>query len=149
MTRLSHEATVLFKFVWPCGWLGLIGSFLFGALFGAPPRWGPGISHFWGTVILIVLFAFGVFFTVTVSLPLKRVDRDGALLRISNYMWEDVAPIADIRKVKIRGEFERHNNSMPSVTVWFRERRKIVFLARTQEVLDSFLASLPSGTTGS
>lgn len=142
--RISHDATFAFKFVWPVGWLGFIGTFLMGALLGSETRWGPGITPFWGKTILGVLFGVGVFMVVRLSIPLKRVDEADGSLHISNYLSTDIVPMTSIRAAKVTGDFG--HNRMPSVEVWFRERTrygsKIVFLARSEELLTRFLSEL-------
>jgi hypothetical protein len=144
--QLSHGSTFLFKFVWPCAWLGSIGGFLVSSLLGFTPRWGPGITPFWGHVILVVLFVLGIAMLVRLSLPLKRVEESVGFLHISNYLSNEVVPVTNIRSVRVTGDFGR--NRMPSVEVWFRQRTrygsKIVILAASEAVLTAFLATLES-----
>jgi hypothetical protein len=147
LKRISHGATFLFKFVWPAGWLGFIGAFLLGSILGSPPRWGPRITPFWGNAILVLLFGFGIVFVIRLSIPLKHVDEGDGSLHISGFFSDEVVPLANIRAVKITGDFG--HNRMPSVEVRFRQRTRygsrIVFLAASKEGLAGFLAGLESG----
>jgi hypothetical protein len=124
----------------------MIGTFLVSSLLGSPPRWGPGITTLWGNVILAVLFVLGIVMLVRLSLPLKHVDEAIGFLHISNYLSNEVVPVTNIRSVRVTGDFG--HNRVPSVEVWFRQRTrygsKIVFLAASEEILTTFLATLES-----
>jgi hypothetical protein len=144
MRRLSSSTTPLFKFVWPVGFLGFIGSFLAQSLLGPGVRWGPGITPFWGNVILVGLLLVGFAVLATLSLPLKRVDYDGESLHISNYLSTDHVAVNQVSAVRVYGEFR--NNERPTVKLRFRDRtrfgRHIAFIAASPELLDDFCRSL-------
>jgi hypothetical protein len=97
-------------------------------------------------VILAVLFVLGIAVLVSLSLPLKYVEESIGFLHISNYLSNEAVPVTSIRSVRVTGDFGR--NRMPSVGVWFRQRTrygsKIIFLAASEEVLTTFLATLES-----
>ena len=144
LRRLSSSSTPLFKFVWPVGFLGFIGYFLAKSLLGFDVRWGTGITPFWGNVILAGLLLVGLAIAATLSIPLKRVDYDGARLHISNYLSTDQVAVNQVSSVKVYGEFRR--NERPTVKLRFRDRtrfgRHIAFIAASPELLDDFCRSL-------
>jgi hypothetical protein len=149
LRRLSSSTTPLFKFVWPVGFLGPIGYFLAKSLLGLGVRWGPGITPFWGNVILAGLLLGGLAVLATMSIPLKRVDYDGESLHISNYVSTDPVAVNQVSAVTVYGEF-RHNER-PTVKIRFRDRtrfgRQIVFIAESPELLDDFCRSLGPDVT--
>lgn len=149
LRRLSSSTTPLFKFVWPVGFLGFIGFFLAQSLLGLDVRWGPGITPFWGNVILVGLLLGGLAVSATLSMPLKRVDYDGESLHISNYLSTDHVAVNQVSAVKVYGEFG--HNQRPTVKLRFRDRtkfgRRIVFIAESPELLDDFCGSLGPDVT--
>jgi hypothetical protein len=144
LRRLSSPSTPIFKFVWPAGFLGFIGYFLAQSLLGLDVRWGPGITPFWGNVILAGLLLLGLAVAVTWSIPLKRIDYDGVSLHISNYLSTDQVAVNQVSSVKVYGKFYR--NERPTVKLRFRDRtrfgRHIAFIAASPELLDEFCRSL-------
>jgi hypothetical protein len=140
----------MFKFVWPVLWLGFIGSFLFGSLTGAnPPRFGSGITPFWGNVMLSVLFAFGVFVTITGAVPMRRVDWDGRDMWVWNYFFSTrTVPLSQIARVRIYGDFS--SKGRPVVRLFMRDRaqygRRFDFIPEDEALLTEFLGSLEPGT---
>ena len=144
LRRLSSSSTPLFKFVWPVGFLGFIGFFLAQSLLGRDVRWGSGITPFWGNAILAGLLLLGLAVVATWSIPLKRVDYDGKILHISNYLSTDQVAVNQVSSVKVYGEF--HRNERPTVKLRFRDRtrfgRHIAFIAASPELLDDFCRSL-------
>lgn len=145
LRRLSSSSTPVFKFVWPLCFLGFIGFFLAQSLLGYDVRWGPGITPFWGNVILGGLLLVGLAVAVTWSIPLKRVDYDGESLHISNYLSTDQVAVNQVSSVKVYGEFYR--NERPTVKLRFRDGRHIAFIAESPELLDDFCRSLGPDVT--
>jgi len=149
LRRLSSSSTLLFKFVWPLGFLGFIGYFLAQSLLGHDVRWGSGITPFWGNAILAGLLLVGLAVVATWSIPLKRVDFDGESLHISNYLSTDQVAVNQVSSVKVYGEFS--HKERPTVKLRFRDRirfgRHIAFIAESPELLDDFCRSLGSDVT--
>jgi len=118
---VSSLATLVLKFVWPMGWLGLMGFFNVLAFTGSPRvRWGPGVDPAWGKVLLVGFFAFGVCVAVRVSAPLKRVHLVRGGLHVSNYLRAIRVPWTEVERVVVRGRFGRR--TMPVVEMELRRR---------------------------
>ena len=119
--QVSSGATPVLKFIWPVGWLGILGYFNVLAFTGSPRmRWGPGIDPGWGSLLLAGFFALGVCVAVRVSAPLKRVHLVPGGLHVSNYFRAIRVPWADVERVVVHGRFE--NRRTPIVELTLRRR---------------------------
>lgn len=119
--RISAPSTPVAKFVWPAGWLGLIGYLNVLAFTGSPSlRWGGGVEPVWGKPLLVALFGLGLYVAYRVSLPLKRVGLVEGGLHVSNYFRETTIPWSDVRRVVVHGTFG--NRRAPVVELELRRR---------------------------
>ncbi|HEU4884518.1 MAG TPA: hypothetical protein VFT45_19845 [Longimicrobium sp.] len=135
---VTSRLTIVPKFVWPVGWLGLLGWRSVLAFTDSPRlRWGPGVDPAWGKAVMAGLFALGVFVAVRVSARLKRVHLVRGGLHVSNYFREIRVPWSDVERVVVHGRFKgRH---MPIVEMTLRRRgafgRHISLLPASPEAL--------------
>lgn len=103
---VSSGNTLVLKFVWPVGWLGIIGSPNVLAFTDSPGlRWGGATEPAWGKPLLVALFVLGVYVAVRVSAPLKRVHLVQGGLHVSNCFREIRVPWEDVERVVVRGQF--------------------------------------------
>lgn len=124
---ISSASTPLAKFVWPVGWLGLIGYHTVLAFTDSPKvRWGPGVDPGWGKLLLVVFLAFGVLVAVRVSAPLKRVHLVPGGLHVSNYFRATRVPWADVERVVVHSDFGRRRSPIVELEL----RRRSVFGTR-------------------
>lgn len=105
--QISDPAqTLMMKFVWPLGWLGMMSYFSLLAFTGSSRiRWGPGVSPAWGKAILVGFLLLGLALTYLWSLRLKKVWLTADGLRVSNYLSEAIIPWPQVRRVLVHGTF--------------------------------------------
>ena len=120
--RISDPAmTLLMKFFWPLGWLGVMSYFSFLAFTGSPKlRWGVGVSPAWGKGILVGLLLMGLAFTYTVSMRLKKVWLTTGGLRVSNYLSESSILWPHVRRVLIHDTFGHRRTPLVELELWAR-----------------------------
>lgn len=145
---ISSPFTAVAKFVWPVGWIGLMGWFTIGALTNSPGvRWsGGGPAPLWGKALLVVLLGLGFLVAWRVSRPLKKVRLGEGGVHASNYLTEIWIGWRDVRRVVVHGDFGPRRT--PLVELELRERgafgRRISLLPASPEALahleDSALA---------
>jgi hypothetical protein len=124
---LSSAWTPVVKFVWPVMWLGLMGYFNVLAFKGSPGlRWGPGVDPAWGKLLLVALFAFGLYVAIRLGARLKRVHLVPGGLHVSNYVRATRVPWADVERVVVHSDF----GGRRSPIVELRLRRRSVFGTR-------------------
>jgi hypothetical protein len=115
------------KFVWPAGWLGMMGYFNILAFTDSPGlRWGPGVDPAWGRLLLAGLFIFGLAVAFRLSAPLKRVHLVPAGLNVSNYFREIQVPWTDVERMVVHGDFGSRRTPLVELTL----RRRGVFGTR-------------------
>jgi hypothetical protein len=145
--RISSPSTPIAKFVWPIGWLGMMGYLSVLAFTNSPGlRWGGGgPAPVWGKALLIVLVGVGVVVAYRVSLPLKRVHLAEGGIRASNYVTEAFIPWSGIRRVVVHGSFGARRG--PLVELDLRARgafgRRISLLPASPEALARLRESIP------
>jgi len=112
--QISDPAqTLVMKFVWPLGWLGMMGYFSFLAFTGSPRiQWGAGVSPAWGKVVLVGFLLLGLALTYVWSLRLKKVWLTAGGLRVSNYLSEATISWPQVRRVSVHGTFGRRNKPL-------------------------------------
>jgi len=145
---ISSPSTAVAKFVWPTGWLGLLGYHLGLALADSPHlRWsGGGPVPLWGTLLLVFLLALGVWGTYRVSLPLKKVRLAEGRLYASNYRREIWISWNEVRRVVVHSTFGYRRT--PLVELDLKEcgpfGRRISLLPRSAEALAKLEQSIPA-----
>lgn len=118
---VSSGITPLFKFIWPAGWLTLMGLFNVLAFTDSPElRWGGGVDPAWGRLLLAGFFVLGLVVAVRVSIPLKRVHLVPGGLHVSNYFRAIRVPWSDVERVTVRGRFG--DRTTPVVEIRLRRR---------------------------
>lgn len=142
---ISSRFTPVAKFLWPAGWLGLMGYFNLLAFTGSPRlRWGGGATDpAWGKPLLVTLFVLGLFVAVRVSAPLKRVHLLPGGLHVSNYFREIRVPWADVGRVVVHSDFGHRRT--PIVELELRRRgafgTRISLMPASPQALASLEAS--------
>ncbi|HEX3125989.1 MAG TPA: hypothetical protein VH394_01545 [Thermoanaerobaculia bacterium] len=137
--RISNPSmTLMMKFVWPLGWLGMMSYFSLLAFTGSPKlRWGPGVSPEWGKVILVVFLLMGVLFMYRVSRRLKMVWLTTDGLRVSNYLSEASILWPQVRRVLVHDTFGHRRT--PLVELELSTRRpfggRISFYPASEDLL--------------
>ena len=98
---ISSAQTYLMKVIFPIGWIGAFAAFTIAAFAGAVPitdqNGDPaGPNGKWG---LLAATIGGAAFIYWGCIRLKRVQVDGTMLNVSNYLEEVAIPLRDIVEV--------------------------------------------------
>lgn len=134
LTNLTSPLHWVLKYVWPTVWLVLIGSFFLQAIIDPTQvRWGPGITPFWGRIIVGVFWGFGVLAAWSISRPLKRVYAGEGVLEARGLFRTIRIRPSDVARINAR----TGGKGRPILEIHLRARgpfgRRIDFVPRTDE----------------
>jgi hypothetical protein len=101
--NLSSALTFIFKYPFPIVWITGFGYGTFQLLLHPEEAVFNGVKG--GATpsdqaIMLIVFAFGVWFLLRSAIPFKRVRLDGKKLLVSNYLVEREIPINQVAEVK-------------------------------------------------
>jgi hypothetical protein len=126
----------LIKYVLPTVWLTLIGYFVFASFFLPEAiRWGPGVTPFWGRVVVVTFWLGGVLVAWSISRPLKRVSAGGGIVEARGLFRTMHLRAADIEKLNVRGDW--NTRSRPIVEIHLRDGRRIDFLPLSKDAVET------------
>ena len=141
--KISSTMTPLMKFVHPIVWLGLTSYFICLALMGSPKlRWGAGVNPVWGKALLFSLLLAGLWFTYSVSIPLKKMWLTANGVRVSNYLYASSIEWSQVRCLVIRGTYGHRSTPLVQFELWQPQpfRGRIVLLPASEHLLAELTA---------